>query len=140
MIGNTHATIDTTKPYVPDQVAIIMNHELQALEETIPPEIAQLDDVRSRVAMLRRIIDMNSLLTTSRITTRREQRSYWHLVALTILCDNNPSLHYVFLKVLHTQNDLTLHDSTKHFEPERNRNKPCSRNSLHKQRCKCTRH
>ena len=86
MIGNTQATVDPTKLYVPDQVAIVTNHELQALEEAIPPEVAQLDDVRSRVAMTRRIIDMNSLLTTSRITTRREQRSYWHLVALTILC------------------------------------------------------
>jgi len=70
---------------VPDQVRIVTNHDLQALEEAIPPEVAQLD-VRSRVATPRRIIDMNSLLSKSRITTRREQRSYWHLVTLTILC------------------------------------------------------
>ena len=85
-IGNTQATIDPTKLYVPDQVAIVANHELQALEEAIPPEIAQLDDVRSRVAIPRRIIEMVSLLSTSSITTRREQRSYWHLVTLTVLC------------------------------------------------------
>ena len=86
IIGNTQATIDPTKLYVPDQVAIVTNHELQALEEAIPAEIAHLDDVRSRVAMPRRIIDMDSLLSTSRITSRREQRSYWHLVTLTVLC------------------------------------------------------
>ena len=86
IIGNTQATIDPTKLYVPDQVAIVTNHELQALEEAIPSEIAQLDDVRSRVAIPRRIIDMDSVLSTSRITSRREQRSYWQLVTLTVLC------------------------------------------------------
>jgi len=85
IIGNTQATIDPTKLYVPAQVAIVANHELQAHEEAIPPEIAQLDDVRSRVAIPRRIIDMHSLLSTSRITTRSEQQSYWHLVTLTVL-------------------------------------------------------
>jgi hypothetical protein len=82
IIGNTQATIDPTKLYVPDQVAIFTNHELQALAEAMPSEIAQLDDVRSRVGISRRIIDMDSLLSTSRITTRREQRSYWHPVHL----------------------------------------------------------
>jgi len=71
---------------VPDQFAIVTNHELQTLEEAILSEIAQLDDVRSRVAITRRIIDMDSLFSTSRITTRREQRSYWHLVTLTVIC------------------------------------------------------
>jgi len=33
-----------------------------------------------------RYLDMYSLLSTSRIKTRREQRSYWHLVTLTVLC------------------------------------------------------
>jgi hypothetical protein len=73
IIGNTQATIDPTKLYVPHQVAIVMNYELQTLEEAIPSEIAQLDDVRSRIAIPHRIIDMDSLLSTSRITTRREQ-------------------------------------------------------------------
>jgi len=41
IIGNTQATIDPTKLYVPDQIAIVANHELQALEEAIPSEIAQ---------------------------------------------------------------------------------------------------
>jgi len=86
MIGNTQATVDPTKLYVPDQVAIVANHELQALEEAIPSEIAQLYDVRSRVAIRRRIIDIDSLHSTSRITTRRERRSYLHLVVLTVLC------------------------------------------------------
>ena len=54
------------------------------------------------------------------------------------LCDNSPSIHRVFLKVLPTQDDCTLHDSTKHFESEPNRIEPCSRNFLHKQRWKCT--
>ena len=38
-------TIDPTKVYVPDQVAIVTNHELQALGEAMPSEISQLDDV-----------------------------------------------------------------------------------------------
>jgi hypothetical protein len=29
---------------------------------------------------------MDSLLSTSRITTRREQWSHWHLVTFTVLC------------------------------------------------------
>ena len=86
IIGNTQATIDPTKLYAPDQVAVVANHELQALKEAIPSEIAQLDDVRSRVATPRRIIDMDSLLSTSKITTRREERSCWHLITLTVLC------------------------------------------------------
>jgi hypothetical protein len=46
IIGNIQATIDPTELYVPHQVAIVTNHELQTLEEAIPSEIAQLDDVR----------------------------------------------------------------------------------------------
>jgi len=137
MIGNTQATIDPAKLYVPDQVAIVTNHELQALE-AIPSEIAQLDVVRSRVAISRRI-NIDSLLSTSRITNRLEQRSYWHPATLTVLCVVSPSIHCVFLKVLHTQDDRTLHDSTKYFESEHHRIKPCSRNFQHEQRWKCTR-
>ena len=59
---------------------------MQTLEEAIPSEISQLDDVRSRVAIPCRIIDMDSLLSTSRITTPREQRPYGHLDTLTVLC------------------------------------------------------
>jgi len=114
IIGNTQATIDPTKLYVPDQVAIVANHELQALEEAIPSEIAQLDDVRFRVAIPRRLIDMDSLLSTSRITTRREQRSYWHLVTLSVLCvitvlafivySLKPYTHKMFARCMTRQN------------------------------------
>jgi len=83
---------------VPDHVAIFTNHDLQALEEATISEIAQSNDVRSRVAIPRRIIDTDSLLSTSRITTRRKERSYWHLVTLTVLCDNRSSIHCIFLK------------------------------------------
>ena len=86
IIGNTQVTINHTKLYVPDQGAMVTNHEMQPLEGAITSDIAQLDDVRSRVAIHRRIIDMDSLLSTSRFKTRREQRSYWHIVTLTVLC------------------------------------------------------
>jgi len=124
IIGNTQATIDQRKLYAPDQVAIVTNHELQTLEEAIPSEIAQLDEGRSRVALPRRIIDMNSLLSTSRITTIILAPCHTY----NPLFDNSPSIHCVFLKVPHTQDDRTLHDSTKYLQSEHHRTKPCSRN------------
>ena len=54
------------------------------------------------------------------------------------LCDNSPGIHYVFLKVLHTQDDHMLHDPTKYFELEQ-RTKPRSRNVLHEPWWKRTR-
>jgi len=70
IIGNTQAIIEPTIIYVPEQVAIVAKHELQAIEKARASGIAQLDYVRSRVAILRRIINMDSILSTSRITTR----------------------------------------------------------------------
>ena len=140
VIGNTQATVASIKLYVSHQVAIVADHEMQELEEAITSDIAHLDDVRSRVAIPRRIIDMDLLLSTSRITTRSSTTIIWAPCHTYIpLCDNSPRVHCVFLKVLHTQDDRTLHDSTKYFESEHHRIKPCSRNFLHKQRWKCTR-
>jgi hypothetical protein len=47
---------------VPDKIAVIAGHELQALEEMISSEIMQLDEISSEVTTPRQVIVVNSLL------------------------------------------------------------------------------
>jgi hypothetical protein len=86
MRGNTHTAPEALRMYTPDRVAIIANHELRTLEEAVPAQVTQLDDVRSQAASARRMLDVNSFLSANRISHSREQKSFWHLTSLIILC------------------------------------------------------
>jgi hypothetical protein len=75
MIGNTETTLDVTQLYVPDRTTIVMNHKLQTLEDAIPSEVGQLDDIRAHLVTPLRELDLDSFLCTSRNTYRHEQHS-----------------------------------------------------------------
>jgi len=71
VLGDTQTTLVTTRLYVPKQIGIIADHELQALE-VIPSEIRQLDDIKFQVATPYQVVGMNSHLHASRASDRRE--------------------------------------------------------------------
>jgi len=85
ILGTAQFTLDAAGIYVPDQVPIATNKEIQELQEAIPSEVQRLSDVTSRLATPRRRMDMHSLLSTSRTLDRHEQRCNWHLVTLISL-------------------------------------------------------
>jgi hypothetical protein len=61
---------------VPDKIAVIAGHKLRLLEEMIPLEIMQLDEITSEVMSHRQVIDVNSLLNVNQASLLGEQRSY----------------------------------------------------------------
>ena len=85
LLGDTQATPNVPQLYVPDKIAVIASHELQALEEMMPPEIVRLDAVTSGVAAPRQIYDVDSLLDVNRFSLLREQRLHWYIIILTVL-------------------------------------------------------
>ena len=85
LLGDTQATLNVPQLYVPDKIAVIASHELQALEEMMPPEIVRLDAVTSGVAAPRQIYDVDSLLHVNRFSLRREQRWHWYIIIITVL-------------------------------------------------------
>ena len=85
MFGTAQFTLDATGIYVPDRVPIATNHEIQELQEAIPSDVQRLSDITSRLATPRRVVDMHSLLSTSRTLDRHEQRSNWHQIMLISL-------------------------------------------------------
>ena len=81
----THRRLLTTI-VVPDKIAVIAGHELQALEEIVPSEIMRLGAVTTGVTASRQITYVNSLLHLNRASLRREQHSHWRLIIFTVLC------------------------------------------------------
>jgi hypothetical protein len=61
---------------MPDKIAVIAGHELQLLEEMIPSEVMQLDEITLEIMSPRQIIDVNLLLHVNQALLLREQRSY----------------------------------------------------------------
>jgi len=68
------------------QIAVIVGHELQALEGMTPPEVTQLDKVTSEVTAPLQITDVNTLLHANRVSLRRKQRAFWRIIFLTVPC------------------------------------------------------
>ena len=66
LLGDTQATPNVPLLYVPDKIDVLASHELQALEEMMPPELVRLDAVTSGVAARRQINDVDSLLHVKR--------------------------------------------------------------------------
>jgi hypothetical protein len=124
MMGNTETTLDATKLYVPDRTTIVTNHELRTLEDAIPSEIAQLDDVRSHLVTPRRDMELDSFLRTSRNTYHREQNSARYFTTIVILCS---MIFLIFVGYLlrsywHT---LILHCFVRRRTPIQSTSAPC---------------
>jgi len=75
ILGTAQFTLDAAGIYAPDRVPIAKTHEIQKLQEAIPSDVQSLSDITSRLATPRRVVDMHSLLSTSRTLDRHEQRS-----------------------------------------------------------------
>ena len=82
ILGTAQFTLDATGKYVPDRVLIATNDEIQELQEAIPSEFQSLGDITSRLATPYRVVDMHSLLSTSRTLDGHGQRSNWHIITL----------------------------------------------------------
>jgi hypothetical protein len=60
---------------------------MRALEDIIPPEVMRLDKVKfTSEVHPRQITDVITLLHVNRASLRRKQRTFWHIIILTVLC------------------------------------------------------
>jgi hypothetical protein len=74
----------TPRLYAPDKVTVLTTHDLQALEEMVPSEVARLDRVSSVMMSPRHLTDVNTLLHVKQASIRREQNTvrYYILTAI----------------------------------------------------------
>ena len=84
--GSMQTTLDITHLYIPDKVSTVADHEIPLLEQITQKEIQQIDEVRSRVTTHAQSFDVNSLFHLRQVSLYQEQRTFWHLIATTIVC------------------------------------------------------
>lgn len=110
--------------YVPNKIAVIVGHELQALGEMMPSEIMRLEEIKSEDTSPHQVTDVNSLLHVNQASLLRQQRLYWHLIILTVLCASIIlgsvcfSLRFRLLTMIlncWTQNNVSTTDCTEHI-------------------------
>jgi hypothetical protein len=84
--GSTHATLDNPHIYLPPKSSIVNHHEAKLLEEIAPTEIQRPDAIKLQVMSSPSKYDVESLFHAHTISSRREQRTYWHQILNTTLC------------------------------------------------------
>lgn len=115
LLVSTEVIADAPQQYMPDKTAVIVGHELRALEE-VPLEVQWLDKVKSDVTAPRQITDANTQLHVKQASLRPEQRMYWqaHHYPYSILCTHYArapvfSLRYHLCKMTSGQPSNTHH-------------------------------
>jgi len=74
--GTSLAELDTPKFYLPDNITIVTNDEIQQLKDVSPADIQRLHDVHTKVTTLQQTSDVDSLLHIHRTTTLHKQNTY----------------------------------------------------------------
>jgi hypothetical protein len=77
--GNFQVTPDAPQLYVPEKVTVVADHELQLLEEAVPPDGKRLDEVVFKLKVPHQVADIGSLLHVHIASLNREHRSHWYL-------------------------------------------------------------
>ena len=87
---NLHSTslagIDTPKFYLPDNISIVTNDEIQQLEDISLADIQKLHDFHTKVTTLQQTFDVHSLLHIHRTTMLHKQKTYWFIIITTSIC------------------------------------------------------
>ena len=84
--GTSLAELGTPKCYLPDNISIVTNNEIQQLENISPAEIQKLHAVHTKVTTLQQTSDVDSLLHIHRRTMLHKQKTHWFIITTTSLC------------------------------------------------------
>jgi len=83
--GEMQENIDSSKFYISDQLCIVADHEIPLKIETTP-EVARLNEVKSKVVVLSQTFDINSIFKIRQISLPQAQQAYLHLIVTTSVC------------------------------------------------------
>ena len=83
--GTSLAELDSLKFYLPDNISIVTNDEIQQLKDISPTDVQRLHDVHTKVATLKQTFDVDSLLHIHR-TMLHKQNTHWFIIITTPIC------------------------------------------------------
>jgi hypothetical protein len=84
--GVAHANIDAPSAYVPDSFPIVSRHELPRVEAALASEVNELDQLKDRLAVAQKSLDVNTLAHIQKTTLQQEARPHWHLIIAAVSC------------------------------------------------------
>jgi len=84
--GTSLAELDTPKFYLPDNISIVTNDEIQQLEDIPPADIQKLHDVHTKVTTLQQTFHVDALLHIHRTTMLHKQKTHWFIIITTSIC------------------------------------------------------
>jgi len=84
--GTSLAELDTPKFYLPDNISIVTNDEIQQLKDISSADIQKLHDVHTKVTTLQQTFDVDSLLHIHRTMMLHKQNTHWFIIITTSIC------------------------------------------------------
>jgi hypothetical protein len=60
--GATQTELDAPKFYLPENITVATDYEIQQLQSITPTDVQQLNDIHTRMSTLQQTFDMDSLL------------------------------------------------------------------------------
>jgi len=84
--GTTQSDLDFPKIYLPYNIPIATDHEIQQLQELTPKAVQQLEEIRSKVTAPQHTFELDSLLHIDQTSLLQERRTNWFITISTSLC------------------------------------------------------
>jgi hypothetical protein len=84
--GIARANIDAPSVYVPDSFPIVSRHEHPRVEAALASEVNELDQLRDRLAVAQKSLDVDTLVHIQKTTFQQEAQPHWHLIIAAVSC------------------------------------------------------
>jgi hypothetical protein len=84
--GVARANIDAPAVYVPDSLPVLSAHELPRVVAALTSEVDTLDQLKDRLAVAQKSLDVDTLVHIQKATFQQETRPHWHLILATASC------------------------------------------------------
>ena len=83
--GTTDARIEPPTIYLPDNISVLNDHELQQIRDMPLPNLQRLNDIYSRVTTSQHTYDLDAILHIHQASLRQTQQTNWIVIPLTSL-------------------------------------------------------
>jgi hypothetical protein len=84
--GATPTELDAPKFYLPENITVATDYEIQQLQSITPTDVQQLHDIHTRMSTVQQTFDMDSLLHVHHTSLIQEKRTYWFATTLPYVC------------------------------------------------------
>ena len=78
--GTSQTSIEPTKLYLPENILIMADYEVQQLQEMPPLELQKLDKIHAQTTRIKRIFYVDSLLHVHHISLLHSKQTHWNLI------------------------------------------------------------